>query len=153
MKLNLAMKTIALTFQLLHLLYHQITTNVDLYPFNNIKSYTFKERFVEAGFNFVMMSIPVAATLVNNKTFIGVSVLCLLVTLTGEIIDWWIPYFFDCSGRWHQWHKQAYERIHKHTIIILPPIKDHPIPNLEHMILHGLTIVTFILTTILYFSL
>lgn len=62
--------------------------------------------------------------------------------LLGEWQSWWQPYFFGASADW----EAQYKRIFRHTVIILPPIKNHPIPNLEHLILHSLTLVTAVAT-------
>jgi hypothetical protein len=53
-----------------------------------------------------------------------------LLCLVGHIFAWWVPYFW---GHYSAFTKQEYEFSFSKTIKILPPIKDHPIPDLEHM--------------------
>jgi hypothetical protein len=55
---------------------------------------------------------------------------------------WWVPYFFGPSKAW----QAAYDRLHSQTIKVLPARGLNPIPNLEHMILNVLTLVTAITT-------
>lgn len=122
---------LTLFFQSIHLLYHQITTIFDLYPFNNIKSYTRTQQLLECVSCAFAMGIPVLATLFGGKVLAGVSVVLFVLLLMGEYFTWWRPYFFGPSELW----KTVYNKKFKSTIIILPTIKDHPIPNLEHLIL------------------
>jgi hypothetical protein len=59
-----------------------------------------------------------------------------------EFRVWWVPYFFGPSKAW----QAAYDRLHAQTIKVFPARGNNPIPNLEHMILHTLTLVTAITT-------
>ncbi|MBS1988095.1 hypothetical protein JST56_03805 [Candidatus Dependentiae bacterium] len=140
---------LALFFQVFHLVYHQVTTIFDLYPFNNIKSYTRKQQLLECGSCAFAMGIPIFATLFGGKIMAGVSVVLFILLLMGEYFTWWKPYFFGPTELW----KTVYNKKFKSTIIILPAINDHPIPNLEHLILHSITVVTFILTVKYFFAL
>ena len=70
------------------------------------------------------------------------------VLLIGEYLSWWKPYFFGGSEAW----QITYNRLFKNTLIVLPAIKDHPVPNLEHTLLHGLTLATTVITYIAYFT-
>lgn len=137
---------LVLIIQIIHLLYHQITTNFDFFPFNNIKNYTHKQRIIESFVNAITMGFPVVATLLNNKNLIATSVIVLGITLLIEFFTWWYPYFWG-AGMWWQ---EIYNKIHKHTIIMLPAIKNNPVPNLEHCILHTLTLITFVITLIYF---
>lgn len=140
------MWTIAFILTILHVSYHQVTTNFDFYPFNNIRNYTLKQRIAEASVNLITMGFPVVALLINNHKIVGIACFFLGFTLCGEFLSWWKGYLFGASEKW----KAIYKVIHKETITFLPPIKDNPVPNLEHCILHFLTVVTFISTVIYY---
>jgi hypothetical protein len=142
------MWTIALSLNILHLAYHQVTSNIDFFPFNNIRNYTTKQRIAEVSVNFVTMGFPVAAILLKNHLMTGIACWFLGFLLCGEYLSWWKAYLFGASDKW----KNIYNKIHKDTIIILPPIKDNPVPNLEHCILHFLTLLTFIFTVIYYIN-
>jgi len=140
---------LALILNILHLTYHQLTTNFDFFPFNNIRNYTVGQRLAEASVNFITMGFPVLAISLKNHLLIGIACFSLGFLLCGEYLSWWKAYFFGASEKW----KMIYNKIHSHTIIFLPPIKDNPIPNLEHCILHCLSLLTFIVTLIYYFNL
>src|SRR5947199_9860822 len=117
------MWTFALIMNILHLSYHQVTTNFDFYPFNNIRTYTAGQRIAEASVNFVTMGFPLAAIILNDHKIIGIACFFLGFTLCGEFLSWWKGYFFGASEKW----KGIYATIHKSTITFLPPIKDNPI--------------------------
>jgi hypothetical protein len=140
------MWTFALIMNILHLAYHQVTTNVDLYPFNNIRSYTTGQRIAESTVNFITMGFPLAALIINTQRLVGIGCCCLAFTLCGEFLRWWKGYLFGASEKW----RSIYSTIHKETITFLPPRKDNPVPNLEHCILHAITIITFTATLIFY---
>jgi hypothetical protein len=142
------MDKIVIGFQLLLVIFHQLTTLIDLYPFNNIRSYTIKERLIECLVNGSIMLVPVIGHLLQIKWMITSSLVIYPVLLIGEFLNWWRYYFFGPTKDW----RSIYDRLFKETIIILPPIKNHPIPNLEHTILHGITLITTVLTYIYYFT-
>ena len=70
------MWTFALIVNVLHLSYHQITTNFDFYPFNNIRTYTTKLRVPEASVNFVTMGFSLVAMILNTHKLIGIATYC-----------------------------------------------------------------------------
>jgi hypothetical protein len=142
------MWTFALIMNLLHLVYHQITSNFDFFPFNNIRSYTPKQRVAEVVVNFITMGFPVVALLINKHSLVKAACFFLGFFLFGEFLSWWKGYFFGASDKW----KTIHEKVFKDTITFLPPIKQNPIPNLEHCILHGITIIAFSATLAYYLS-
>jgi hypothetical protein len=142
------MWAVALSINILHLVYHQATTNLDFFPFNNIRNYTAKQRIAEVSVNLITMGFPVVALLCNNHKMVEISCWVLGSLLCGEFLSWWKNYFFGASEKW----KNIYAKIHKSTITILPPINDNPIPNLEHCILHFLTLAACVATTIYYYQ-
>jgi hypothetical protein len=139
---------LAIFFQALLLLFHQATTLFDLYPFNNVRTYTLKERLLECGVNGALMALPLVGSLFRVEWMTNVALLIYPVLLLGEYLAWWRHYFFGPTEAW----KKTYNRLFKNTIIVLPPIKNHPVPNLEHTILHSLTGLTAIITYIAYFT-
>ncbi|NIG56504.1 hypothetical protein [Chitinophaga sp. Cy-1792] len=128
----------------LHLIYHQLTTNMDLYPFNNIRNYTSRERITEAGVNFLSMGFPVLALLTGYKEMVLVACVELGLMLAGEFYTWWTAYFFGPKFAWQKNWQELYTRTFGQTIIILPSRGKNPVPNLEHCILHFLTLLCFI---------
>jgi hypothetical protein len=63
-----------------------------------------------------------------------------------ELRVWWVPYLFRPTQGW----QETYDRLHSQTIKVLPARGSNPVPNLEHTILHALTLITA-LTTLLVF--
>ena len=49
---------LAVMLQASLVLYHQTTTLLDFFPFNGARFYSARERLLEAGTNFVLMSLP-----------------------------------------------------------------------------------------------
>ncbi|MEI3613879.1 hypothetical protein [Pseudogracilibacillus sp. SO30301A] len=130
-----------LILQIVTLIYHQVTTRVDLYPFNAVRFYSEKERQIETTVNGVVMGIPIIFTLTQNPILISIGGCIWILIITGAILNWWLPYvtgqeFYKMSKE-ETW-VETYERIFAKTIIILPYLKNNPRPNLEHMILHSL---------------
>lgn len=142
------MEKVVIASQLVLLIFHQFTTLVDLYPFNNVRNHTIQERLTECIVNAIIMAVPPVGYIFNVKWMITASIFIYPVLLVGEFLNWWRHYFFKPTKEW----SKTYNRIFKETIIVLPPIKNNPIPNLEHTILHSLTFVTAVVTYIHYFS-
>jgi hypothetical protein len=142
------MEKIVIVFQLILLAFHQVTTLVDLFPFNNVRSYTMKERLNECLVNGIVMAVPPIGFIFGVDWMMTASVFIYPVLLAGEFMNWWRPYFFKPTNEW----RETYERIFSKTIVVLPAIKNNPVPNLEHTILHSLTLATAVVTYIYYFS-
>ena len=142
------MFTLTLVSQTLLLLFHQATTLFDLYPFNNVRPYTLKERLVECCVNGILMAAPVLGFALQLKWLMAASLVIYPVLLIGEYLSWWRPYFFGASEGW----QKVYDHLFKNTIVVLPGIKNNPVPNLEHTVLHLLTLVATIFTYIAYFT-
>lgn len=82
----------ALVAQIATLLFHQTTTNLDLYPFNNIRGYSRRERAVEAAVNGVVMLLPVGLLLVDRPASVVASAVLLTLLFCMELAMWWLPY-------------------------------------------------------------
>lgn len=142
------MITTAIFFQVLLLLFHQVTALFDFYPFNNVRSYTWKERLLECSVNGTLIALPLIGFLLRIDWMMTAALVIYPVLLVGEYFNWWRHYFFGATAGW----QETYDRIFRHTIILLPPIKNHPVPNLEHTLLHSLILLTAIVTYIAYFT-
>jgi hypothetical protein len=136
------MLLLVLTVQLAHLAYHQVTTLVDFYPFNNIRCYTRREMLIEASVNGVLLLIPPFAFVLQHRVLMGIGTGIYAVLFLGEIVTWWVPYFRGASEKW----QGIYDRIFHETWRVLPPRGRNPVPNLEHTILHSLTLTSLILS-------
>ena len=142
------MITITLGAQLLLLVYHQSTTVFDLYPFNNVRSYTLTERLTESLINGLTMIAPFIGFWLHIEWMRTTALIIYPALLLAEYFNWWKPYFFGASEPW----QKVYDRLFRSTIIVLPPVKKNPVPNLEHLILHSLTLITCFVTYISYFT-
>ena len=142
------MWTITLTLSIVHFCYHQLITNFDLYPLNNIRSYTPPQKFTESGLHAMIFGFTIIALYFHNYSLTGLAVIGQGLLLIDEFLSWWRYYFFGMGNQ----RKFMYERIYKNTLQILPPIKDHPKPNLELCILHVTTLFCFASTLWLLFA-
>jgi hypothetical protein len=161
---------VALTCQVLLLLYHQTTTFVDFYPFNGARFYSSREKAAEMAINAVLMVLAIVGTARKQPALFHYAVIYYFVLLAIELIIWWVPYFVRLSGLWRKAYnltlalgssdfapgdalvrwEQVYERIHAKTITLLPRAKARITPNVEHMILHAGTLVTALATAVAY---
>ncbi len=141
------MPAIAITLQLLLLAYHQFTTQVDLFPFNGARFYQRWEKVLECAVNGVLMSLAPVGFLLGIRALMWYGVFYYFILFLEEIRVWWVPYLFGPSKAW----REAYDRIHAGTIKVLPARGDNPVPNLEHTILHALTLVTAVTTLAAFF--
>ncbi|HLN29234.1 MAG TPA: hypothetical protein VK395_15910 [Gemmataceae bacterium] len=160
----------AVICQLVLLIYHQITTFVDLYPFNGARNYSARERLAEMGVNAALMSLaPIGFTL-NLHGLMLFGVIYYFVLFGVEIVIWWIPYFTVPSGCWRRAYNlvlsvatsnfekgdalehwlAVHQRLHDGTLTVVPKRGGRIVPNLEHTLLHGWTLVTAITTLIAY---
>ncbi len=144
-----------LAIQILTLCYHQITTRLDLFPFNGVRHYSVEERRKEALVNGIIMGIALILSCTQIPILIGVGGFVWTLIMVGAILNWWLPYmtgreFYKMSND-ETW-VQIYERIFSETIHILPHIKNNPRPNLEHIILHLLILGSSILSWVYAFN-
>jgi hypothetical protein len=138
----LAVLIVAITLQILLLAYHQVTTQVDFFPFNGVRFYKRWEKILECATNGILMSLAPIGFAFGIGGLMWYGVVYYFVLFAEEIRVWWVPYFFGASPAW----QAAYDRIHAQTIKVLPARGKNPVPNLEHTILHGLTLITALAT-------
>ncbi len=134
----------------LHLIYHQVTTRIDLFPFNNVREYTRKEQLTEAAIHFFSMGFPVLALLCDCKIMALVAAVELGLMFAGEIYTWWTAYFFGARFALQSNWQELHQRIFSKTIIMLPARGKNPVPNLEHCILHILTLLSGVACLLYY---
>src|SRR4051812_17935431 len=82
---------IAVTSQLILLGYHQVTTWVDLHPFNGARHYSRKEKLAEAGANAVLMSLAPIGFGFHVKALMTFGVAYYFVLFAIELLIWWVP--------------------------------------------------------------
>ncbi len=161
---------LALICQLTLLAYHQVTTLFNFWPFNGVRNYTWRQKLAEAGLNGVLMSLPPIGFAFHIHGLMIFGVIYYFVLFCIELTIWWVLYLTIPTGRWRviynhvlgalmfnnpkedvtaRW-TEIYNRLQRGTITILPPRGDRPVPNLEHMILQTLTLLTAIVTAVAY---
>jgi hypothetical protein len=138
----------AISLQVLLLSYHQVTTQLDLFPFNGARFYKGWEKALECLVNGALMGPAPVGFALGIRGLMWYGAVYYFVLFAEELRVWWLPYFFGPTPRW----QAIYDRIHGKTIQLLPARGNNPTPNLEHTILHGLTLVTA-LTTLFAFCL
>jgi hypothetical protein len=152
------------------LVYHQITTLVDFYPFNGSRSYTRKEKLLECGVNGVLMLLPPIGFGFHIPALMSFGIVYYFILFAIELIIWWMPYLIVPVGRWRGIYNRllsvaisdfdkgdtlarwldVYNRLHSGTVTVLPRRADRPVPNLEHTILHAWTLIAALVTAIAY---
>ncbi|WP_238015239.1 hypothetical protein KZZ52_55030 [Dactylosporangium sp. AC04546] len=149
------MLVLALVLILATVVYHLVTTLVDLYPLNNVRDARRSEQRTEVLTNAPVMALP--AVLLGLAAALSLPALGyvaggveLLIALGGLTL-WWMPYLAGVTAPWATagtgvtW-AELHARTYASTIIVLPRIGDRPRPNLEHMILHGLMLAAAVTT-------
>lgn len=149
------MFTAALVLLLVAVAYFAVTTLIDLYPLNNVRAASRRERTIEVAVNGPIMLAPAVLLVVGRGT--GLAVLGYLggvieaLVVVGGLALWWLPYLVGrtvpwatagTGGSWSELHARTYA----HTLIVLPPLRGRPRPNVEHLLLHGLLLVAAVAT-------
>jgi hypothetical protein len=133
---------LAVALQLLLFVYHQITTLFDLYPFNGARFSRLKERLAEAAFNGALMIWAPIVYIFGWRGVMPYAAMYYFVLFVCVIATWFVPYFFGGSEKW----TEIYSRVQGRTLLLLPPRGDHPNPNIEHLVLMVLTLITGLVT-------
>ena len=72
-----------------------------------------------------------------------------LFLFIGASLTWWPPYLLGRAAPWaalgEDW-TELHERTFAKTIMVLPPYKGRPRPNLEHIILHSIMLASALAT-------
>jgi len=151
---------------ILLLVYHQVTTWLDFYPFNGARNYSPKEMGAEAGVNAILMSLGPVGFGLRIKWLMITAVIYYFMLFAAELIIWWIPYLTVPRDGWRAIYNRLlsiatsnfepgdtlanwtaiHHRLHRGTLTFLPDRDDRPVPNLEHTILHVWTLITAIIT-------
>ena len=135
-------RDIAASLAALLLMYHQVTTWLPLFPWNDVRKYTRKELILEASFNGVLMGAAFACILMGNSGFTHWYPLCYYpFLLFGECMDWWVPYFSDSFAKARG---LDYEAKFARTLKLIPHKDGRRTPDANHIVLHVLTLVTAI---------
>ena len=138
---------LAVGMAVLLLIYHQLTTWLPLYPWNNVSKYTAKELVLEAGSNGLLTGTGAFCLIMGNSGFCHYYPLFYYpFLLSGEIFQWWLPYF---SAKFAE--KQVnfeYESRFSDTTKFIKHYPGKRTPDANHTVLHLLTVLTVVLVFI-----
>jgi hypothetical protein len=138
------MHYLTISIALLLLFYHQVTTWLPLFPWNDVKNYSPKELMLEAGSNFLLMGLGVFCLTQNNTGFFCYYPLIYYPFLfTGECLQWWLPYFSVEFAKSKT--NFDYERLFSRTTKLSAHKPGRRTPDANHIVLHLITIMTIIL--------
>ena len=141
---SMVLHGITIGFAILILIYHQLTTLVSLFPWNDTSKYTKREIIAEAGSNGLLMGAGVLCLLLPNKGFCHFYPLFYYPFLfTGEISQWRLPYFSDKFSKMRL--GDDFDIRFARTIKLFKTQNGKQLPDANHIILHFLTLITLIL--------
>ena len=160
----------ALGCQVLLLLFHQLTTFLDLHPFNGARHYERREKIAEMTVNAFLMGLAITGFALGIHGLMLYGVIYYFALFFIEIVIWWIPYVAEPKGPWRRLYngllalgtsdvspgdtlarwKSVFARIHSDTVTFLPKRPARITPNLEHTLLHAATLVTALVTLAAY---
>ena len=157
----------AIFCQVALLLYHQVTTRFDLYPFNGARNFEPKQRLIEGGINGLLMSLAPIGFGFRIRGLMLFGLVYYFVLFAIELIIWWVPYLITPKG-WgrsiYNWllacatsnfekgdtlthWRTIHDRLYRGTLSVLPDRGKGIVPNLEHLVLHCWTLITALVTT------
>ena len=76
--------------QIILYVYYSLTKLVDLYPFNNVREYSKKERLLDPGFKGILLFIPPVAFCFASIPMMFVSLIIYFYILIIEFKKWWL---------------------------------------------------------------
>jgi hypothetical protein len=137
--------TIGMAFLLL--VYHQVTTWFNLYPWNETSKYPTKEVMLEGISNGLLMGTGLACLIIGNFSFYHYYPLFYYpFLLIGEIFQWWMPYWSDRFAK--SQINFEYDVRFSNTTKLIAHRKGKRTPDANHIILHLITVSTVILVYI-----
>lgn len=140
----------AIFSQILVFLYFEVTTLVNIYPWNDLSKYSKQEKIIEATVNGFIIILCLGLFITQIKWLMIISVVFWFVFLLMQLLTWWMPYL--TGKHLKQFSKAQYETHFKNTLKLLPPIKDHIIPDAQHNVLQIISLITFFVSAFALFS-
>ncbi|QKG85492.1 hypothetical protein GXN76_14200 [Kroppenstedtia pulmonis] len=139
----------AVALQVLLFIYFEVTTLFNLYPWNDLSAYSFREKIIEASVNGAVIILNLVLFISGITWLMIISVVFWFVYLLMQLLIWWMPYL--TGKHLKQFPKTLYDTHFRKTVKWLPPIKEHIIPDAQHNVLQLITLATFILCAISIF--
>lgn len=128
--------------QVLLFFYFEMTTLINLFPWNDISKYSYKEKLFEATVNGITIIIGLALFVTKIKLLMIISTAFWFVFLLMQLLTWWMPYL--TGKHLKQFPRELYDTHFQKTIKALPPIKNHIIPDAQHNVLQMISLATFV---------
>ena len=125
------------------LAYFIMDNHVDLHPWNNLVTPQLPSTLTAV----IPFGLYAVAFALGLRWLMVVGAVHSYVWLVLQIRQWWLPYLFGSTAlhRDFAWYfAHGYDR----TIKILPGVGDRPIPDAQHLVLQGLSLVVAIAATV-----
>ena len=137
------MHALALSLAAFLLLYHQATSWIPLFPWNDVARFSRKEVLAETAFNGVLMGTGLFCLIAGNSGFFHWYPLVYYPFLfVGECMDWWLPFFSESFAKARKiWD---YEAKYGRTLKLIPHQAGKRTPDANHTVLHLATVITII---------
>jgi len=140
----MSLHIITVAVALLLLIYHQATTLLPLFPWNDTAKYSRKELILEAGTNGLLMGLGALCLIIGNTGFFHYYPLIYYpFLLSGELVQWWFPYFSEKFAKSKV--NFDYEKLFSRTVKLIPQKEGKRPPDANHIVLHLITVVAVIL--------
>jgi hypothetical protein len=125
---------------LLFLAYQIMIDFVNLYPFNDIHSRDKRLRKIEVFGNYPPLLVIAICFYFHHPVSMWIGFVLTTIILIMHLYSWWLPYF---TGYPKSVEKDYYAYF-KRTFKFLPRIKNHIVPDAEHVGVGILLLITFI---------
>jgi hypothetical protein len=135
--------TAAMIVPLAFILYLFVMDWIDLYPWNDVTTIPRQRKLWLSLINAIPLLYISLAFKLRHPGLMVIALIIVFFYMIVHIISWWIPYFFGSSEA----RRLEHERLFSETVTILPRIKDHPTPNVGHMVL-GLYITVMLIISV-----
>lgn len=139
---------LTMVFPLLLLLYQVIIDFVDLFPFNDIKAKDKRLRKLEVLGNYPPLIIIALCFNFNTSWSVWVGFVLTSIILMMHFFAWWMPYLTGYPNG----VQGDYEKYFSRTYKFLPKIKDHIVPDAEHIGIGVLLVATFVVQALYLFG-
>lgn len=136
----------ALLAQLLLLLYYEWFEWVNVFPWNNVV-YGNGQALLDVLLGLVLAGL-LLGPLLRLRWLVGVAALLCFLWLLLQIQGWWLPYVFGTSASGMRFYQHWFSQ----TLKVLPPIADHPIPDVGHMVLQGCIVLALVTSSVLFWK-
>ncbi len=85
--------------------------------------------------------VAVVAVLIRSRPALAVASVAFICALVAQLWLWWLPYLFGPT-QWHSDFSWYFRDGFQNTLHLLPQRLDRPVPNVAHMLLQALTLLS-----------